>query len=87
MQKAEHNEGLLSTLEEVALHQLNIERIEVLGRACRQLKILYLQNNLIQKFENLHQLKAKLPLNTFCSGRAGRAETRQWSPPHAPLSV
>ncbi|KAK9822057.1 hypothetical protein WJX74_003997 [Apatococcus lobatus] len=61
--KAEHNEGLLSTLEEVALHQLNIEKIEVLGRVCRQLKILYLQNNLIRKLENLHQLKELQYLN------------------------
>ena len=57
VQKAEHNEKILATLEEVALHQLSIEKIEVLGRVCRQLKILYLQNNLIQKLENLHQLK------------------------------
>ena len=28
--KAEHNEGMLSTLEEIALHQLDIDRIEVL---------------------------------------------------------
>ncbi|EOD26496.1 hypothetical protein EMIHUDRAFT_205561 [Emiliania huxleyi CCMP1516] len=28
--KAEHNEGMLSTLEEVALHQLDIDRIETL---------------------------------------------------------
>lgn len=57
VQKAEHNDGLLSSLEEVALHQQNVEKIEVLGKVCRQLKILYLQNNLIQKLENLHQLK------------------------------
>ena len=57
VQKAEHNEKILATLEEVALHQLSIEKIEVLGRVCRQLKILYLQNNLIQRLENLHQLK------------------------------
>jgi len=25
--KAEHNEGLLSTLEEISLHQLDIQRI------------------------------------------------------------
>ncbi len=60
VQKAEHNDGLLSSLEEVALHQQNIEKIEVLGKVCRQLKILYLQNNLIQKLENLHQLKVSV---------------------------
>jgi hypothetical protein len=56
-QRAEHNEGLLATLEEVALHQQNIERIELLGRLCPKLRILYLQNNLISKIENLHKLK------------------------------
>jgi protein TilB len=56
-QRAEHNEGLITTLEEVALHQQNIEKIELLGHLCRHLKILYLQNNLIGKIENLHRLK------------------------------
>ena len=32
--KAEHNEGMLSTLEEIALHQLDIDKIEVLNN-CR----------------------------------------------------
>lgn len=54
--KAEHNEGMLSTLEEIALHQLDIDKIEVIGN-CRCLKILYLQGNLIRKIENLHKLK------------------------------
>jgi protein TilB len=57
MQRAEHNEYMLSTLEEVALHQQNIERIELLGHLCPKLKILYLQNNLIGKIQNLHRLK------------------------------
>jgi hypothetical protein len=48
---------MLSTLEEVALHQQNIERIELLGHLCPKLKILYLQNNLIGKIQNLHRLK------------------------------
>ena len=61
MQRAEHNDGCLSTLQEISLHQLNIERIDLLGHACRGLKILYLQNNLISKLENLHHLKA-LPI-------------------------
>ena len=30
---------------------------EVLGMSCRKLKILYLQNNIISKMENLHHLK------------------------------
>lgn len=54
--KAEHNEGMLSTLEEIALHQLDIDRIEVLNN-CRCLQIVYLQCNLISKIENLHRLK------------------------------
>ena len=58
-QRAEHNEGLLATLEEVALHQQSIERIELLGRLCPKLRILYLQNNLIPKIEGLHKLKVR----------------------------
>jgi protein TilB len=57
LKRAEHNDGMLSTLEEITLHQQNIEKIEVLGYACRNLKMLYLQNNLIAKIENLHRLK------------------------------
>lgn len=33
--RAEHNEGIVSTLEEVSLHQQNIEKIELLGHVCR----------------------------------------------------
>jgi len=62
-QRAEHNEGNVTTLEEVALHQQNIERIEALGHLCRHLKILYLQNNLIGRLENLHRLKELEYLN------------------------
>ncbi len=62
--RAEHNEGMVSTLEEVALHQQNIGRIEALGQLCPKLKILYLQNNLISKIENLHKLKARV--QRFC---------------------
>jgi len=54
--KAEHNEGMLSTLEEIALHQLDIGRIETLNN-CRCLKIVYLQSNLISKIEGLYKLK------------------------------
>jgi protein TilB len=48
---------MLSNLEEVALHQQNIEAIELLGQLCPKLRILYLQNNLIGKIQNLHKLK------------------------------
>jgi len=46
---SEHNEGEISTLEEIALHQENIDRIEGLDKWCRDLKILLLQSNLIPK--------------------------------------
>lgn len=55
--RAEHNEGRLTNLEEVTLHQQNIIKIETLDVLCRHLKIIYLQNNLIEKIENLHKLK------------------------------
>ena len=56
--RAEHNEGIISTLEEISLHQEELESIsEVLGTTCRKLKILYLQNNVIPKMENLHHCK------------------------------
>jgi protein TilB len=47
--RSEHNEGEISTLEEIALHQENIDRIEGLDKWCRDLKILFLQSNLIPK--------------------------------------
>ena len=52
--RAEHNEGMISSLEEVSLHQEELESInEVLGTNCRKLKILYLQNNIIPKIQCL----------------------------------
>ena len=47
--RAEHNDGALFTLEEVALHQQGIERLEVLQEACPKLKIVLLHDNLIPK--------------------------------------
>ena len=61
--RAEHNEGIVATLEEVSLHQQDLTRIENLGIMCRHLKILYLQNNVICKLENLHRLKELEYLN------------------------
>ncbi|CAF0938026.1 unnamed protein product [Adineta steineri] len=55
--RAEHNEGELTTLEEVSLHQQDIEKIEYLDKWCRELRILYLQSNLISKIENVSRLK------------------------------
>lgn len=51
--KSEHNEDTLENLEEIALHQLEIEKIELIDRLCKDLKILLLQNNLIGGFNNL----------------------------------
>ncbi len=47
--RSEHNECLVSNLEEIALHQEELESIgPILGRACgKTLKILLLQNNVI----------------------------------------
>jgi len=56
--RAEHNEGIISTLEELTLHQEELESINgVLGMTCRKLKILYLQNNIIPRIENLTHCK------------------------------
>jgi len=62
--RAEHNEGIISTLEEISLHQQELEGInEVLGMSCKKLKIIYLQNNIISKMENLYHLKDLQYLN------------------------
>jgi protein TilB len=61
--RAEHNLGELSNLEEVTLHQFEIEKIENLDKLCRHLKILYLQNNIIGKMENLNRMKELEYLN------------------------
>ncbi|KAJ3101704.1 Protein tilB [Phlyctochytrium planicorne] len=60
---AEHNDGELSTLKEVTLHQFDIEKIENLDLYCRNLEILFLQNNLIGKIENVGKLKCLKYLN------------------------
>ncbi|XP_005099575.1 protein tilB homolog isoform X2 [Aplysia californica] len=61
--RAEHNELQISSLEEVSLHQQDIERLEHLDKWCRELKILYLQSNLIPKIENVSRLKKLEYLN------------------------
>ncbi len=61
--KAEHNECKLTDLEEIALHQLDIEKIENFDKLCRHIKILLLQNNLIEKMENLDKLRELEYLN------------------------
>ena len=50
--RAEHNECCLSTLQEVSLHQQDIEGINrTLSRLCPELQILYLQHNLIGELQ------------------------------------
>ncbi|CAH2239921.1 protein tilB [Pararge aegeria] len=61
--KAEHHDCLLAPLEEIALHQENIEKIEYLQDWCPKLKILLMQSNLISKIENLNKLKHLTYLN------------------------
>uniref|UniRef100_A0A8C2HJE2 Leucine-rich repeat-containing protein 6 n=1 Tax=Cyprinus carpio TaxID=7962 RepID=A0A8C2HJE2_CYPCA len=51
--RAEHSNGELFSLEEVSLHQQDIERIEHIDKWCRDLRVLYLQNNLIPKIGNV----------------------------------
>jgi protein TilB len=61
--RSEHNQGLLTDLEEISLHQNEIEKIEAIGTLCRHLKILLLQNNIIDKIEGLRKLKELEYLN------------------------
>uniref|UniRef100_A0A182JCE8 Dynein axonemal assembly factor 11-like CS domain-containing protein n=1 Tax=Anopheles atroparvus TaxID=41427 RepID=A0A182JCE8_ANOAO len=61
--RSEHNELIIGTLEELSLHQEDIERIEHIGHWCRELKILLLQSNLIPRLENLQRLKKLEYLN------------------------
>jgi protein TilB len=61
--KSEHNEGTMADLEEISLHQLEIEKIENIDTLCRKLRILYLQNNIIGKMQNLRHLKELRYLN------------------------
>ncbi|XP_006155586.1 protein tilB homolog isoform X2 [Tupaia chinensis] len=60
---AEHNDCVIFSLEELSLHQQEIERLEHIDQWCRDLKILYLQNNLIGKIENVSKLKKLEYLN------------------------
>ena len=52
--RSEHNEGMVSNLEEIALHQEELESIgTILGRTCgKTLRILLLQNNVISKMNH-----------------------------------
>ncbi|KDO26954.1 hypothetical protein SPRG_07667 [Saprolegnia parasitica CBS 223.65] len=61
--RAEHNEGVVATLEEISLHQEEIEKIELIGTLCKKLRILYLQNNIIERIEDLSHMKDLRYLN------------------------
>ncbi|XP_054452372.1 dynein axonemal assembly factor 11 [Anoplopoma fimbria] len=61
--RSEHNECEIFSLEELSLHQQDIERVEHIDRWCRDLKILYLQSNLIPRIENVGRLKKLEYLN------------------------
>ncbi|KAM4687621.1 dynein axonemal assembly factor 11 [Discoglossus pictus] len=61
--RAEHNNCEIFSLEEISLHQQELERIEHVDKWCKDLKILYLQNNLIPKIENVSKLKKLEYLN------------------------
>ncbi|CAM9641582.1 unnamed protein product [Lampetra fluviatilis] len=61
--RAEHNNGELFSLEELSLHQQQIERLQHLDVWCRHLKTLYLHNNVIPRIENLSRLKELEYLN------------------------
>jgi protein TilB len=54
--RSEHNEGEIGTLEEISLHQEDITKIENLQNWCKNLKILFLQSNLIFKIGKLNNV-------------------------------
>lgn len=54
--RSEHNEGEIGTLEEISLHQEDITKIENLQNWCKDLKILFLQSNLIFKIGKLNNV-------------------------------
>ncbi|XP_076063602.1 touch insensitive larva B [Oratosquilla oratoria] len=77
--RAEHNEGELSTLEEVALHQLGLEGVDQLHRWCPRLKILLLQGNLLADLGPIGRLRELEYLNVALNnleslGDLGRCE-------------
>ena len=61
--RAEHNDGALDTLEEISLHQQHLQKLEYINRVCSKLKILQLQDNCIERLENLSRLKSLEYLN------------------------
>nr|CAD7426356.1 unnamed protein product [Timema monikensis] len=70
--RAEHNEGEISSLEELTLHQEDIEKIEHIQKWCKELKILYLQNNLIAKIGHEMRMKDRIPKKALQNKEKGR---------------
>lgn len=54
---------IIGTLEELSLHQEDVDEINNVQNWCKNLRILLLQNNLISRIENLHKLKQLEYLN------------------------
>ncbi|XP_039571463.1 protein tilB homolog isoform X2 [Passer montanus] len=71
--RAEHNNCEIFSLEEISLHQQEIEKLEHLDKWCRDLRILYLQNNLIPKI-GCEELK-KLDLTANFIGELSSIES------------
>jgi len=61
--RAEHNEKMLSNLEEVSLHQQNIKSMTGIQEYSKHLKIILLQNNLIDEIESCTKFKELEYLN------------------------
>lgn len=84
--RSEHNEGLVSTLEELALHQEELQSIgPILGRTCgKTLKILLLQNNVIERMiaKELKMFKSleyfNLALNNIHCIEQGSLSGMEW---------
>jgi len=71
--RAEHNEKMLSNLEEISLHQQNLGSMKTLQDYCRFLRIILFQNNLIEKIEGCNKLKDLEYIN-FAVNSIGKIE-------------
>ncbi|KAF2362430.1 hypothetical protein FHG87_006819, partial [Trinorchestia longiramus] len=61
--RAEHNEGMVTSLEELSLHQLDITDLGQLPVWCPRLKILLLQGNLLSHLGKIGRLRELEYLN------------------------
>ncbi|XP_018018142.1 dynein axonemal assembly factor 11 [Hyalella azteca] len=61
--RSEHNDGLVTSLEELALHQLGITDLGQLPVWCPRLRILLLQGNLLSHLGKIGRLKELVYLN------------------------